>query len=586
MCGILAIAGTTIPERQFAHALHTLDRRGPDASGVYTYKNCILGHTRLAIIDLTEGQQPMLDQEANIAITFNGEIYNYQELRTTLEKMGYSFKTHSDTEVILKAYREYGTDCVQHLDGMFAFAIWNDATQELYCARDRFGKKPLYYAYDQNGNLYLASEIKALLTASISPEIDPAAIDAYLALMYVPTWRTIYKNVHTVSPAHYGVYKDKELKTTRYWQLSRDTISTISYEEAKEETRRLIHAAVKKRMIADVEVGAFLSGGVDSTLVTAYAQEYTDKPIKTFSLGYGDYINELPYAQQAAETIGTDHHTMQAGANLIEDIEAYLGHFDQPHGDSADLAQHILSRYTAEHVKVALAGDGGDELFMGYGWYWAYWNRPKLHTIKNFLFSNPYREHLRSITVVPAHMRRHLLHEAGGTYDPHFSNPNMHGHSGTGIEEINWYDLTTMLQGHILYKVDRTSMMHGLEVRSPLLDYQLAEFIYSLPNKFKADRNTGKFLLKDLLAEIMPREFVDRKKQGFGAPVRKWLQEEHFRDYAHKELFGTHSSLDRYVNTSRLQGMFTSVTTRNHLKNAYRIWVILCLAVWLKKHHP
>jgi len=578
MCGI---AATTKKGLQMEQALQTLAQRGPDDRAVETYPVATLAQTRLAIIDLSPGgHQPKKDSARDVAITFNGEIYNYRELRKELEGKSHRFSSESDTEVILKAYIEWGEGCVSHLDGMFAFVIADNEKNLVFLARDRFGKKPLYYTQDAQGELYVASEIKALEALGIRPILDPQGIDAYLALMYLPPWRTVYKNIHTLPPAHAAVCKDKKLRTWQWWHMPRKSIA-ISYEEAKEETRRLLKEAVKKRMFAaDVEVGAFLSGGVDSTIITAYAQEVMDHPIKTFSLGYGDYINELPFAEEAAKKIGTDHHVLQANANLTEELECVLAYMDEPHGDSADIAQHILSQETARSVKVAIAGDGGDELFMGYGWYFSYWNRPKLVQIKNALFSNPYAEYLKSVTVFSpqertALLRNPLSHENIDT----LSDPAL----GFGMERINSYDLTTYLPGQLLTKVDRTSMMHSLEVRCPLLDHHLAEFVVNLPTEYKASHATGKLLLKDLLAEIMPRQFVDRKKQGFGAPVRKWLAKRETAAYVREKLSGNARVFEWLREDTVARLVEVGLSCKNP-KQSYQLWTLLCLEVWLREH--
>lgn len=578
MCGIIAIAGKD-PGRELSASLMALSHRGPDDQGSMQFKAATLGHTRLAIIDLSPtGHQPMRDSARNQAIVFNGEIYNYKELRAELEEHGHAFVTNSDTEAILKAYSQWGRECPKHLDGMFAFAIWDDEKQELFLARDRFGKKPLYYA-EKDGTLYVASEIKALFAAGIKDEIDPAGIDAYLALMYVPPWRSVYQHIKVLEPACQALYKDGVLDIQKYWSLEIAPLS-LSYDEAKNEVRRLLKAAVRKRLIADVEIGSFLSGGVDSTLVTAYAQEVHQGRLKTFALGYGDHINELPFAQQAADTIGTDHRTLQAEATLFESLEQTLAYFDEPHGDSADLAQHLLSERTAQHVKAALSGDGGDELFLGYGWYWRYWNTSKLERLHAALFSNPFSEYLRFVTVFNEEERRALFKNAGAVGAERADKLVAHL-PGNGIQKINLFDLTTSLPGQLLTKVDQMSMMHGLEVRSPLLDYQLAEFAFNLPEEYKTDRRTGKLILKDLLAEVMPREFVDRKKQGFGAPVQKWLSEPRTQGYVRGKL-GKDARVHQYLRPEATHALIEETFAGRKPKGYYQVWVLLCLELWLR----
>lgn len=584
MCGIFAIYGKTVDDNVLEKAFESLSQRGPDDRGIMHFTNCTLAQTRLAIVDLSPGgHQPKKDNTSGIAITFNGEIYNYKELRKKLEAKGHHFSSESDTETILKAYLEYGEEYPKHLDGMFALVIWDENKQKLFFARDRFGKKPLYYAHDSDGRLIFASEIKALKSFGIIPEIDPAAVDAYLALMYVPPWRTFFKNVFTVLPAHSGYVENNTVQSTSYWSLEKKEMPHISYDDAKEKVRTLFDAAVKKRMIADVEIGSFLSGGVDSTLITAYAQRCATHPLKTFSLGYGTYINELPFADEAAKTIQTDHRTLQADGNLLPELEKVMSYMDEPHADSANLAQHLLSEFTAQHVKVALAGDGGDELFMGYGWYWAYFNRPKVVALKNALFSNQFAEHIKSITVFPLKVRKLFMKESL-QLAPSYVSDSVAAIKKNDAEKINAYDFASYLPGQLLTKVDRTSMMHSLEVRCPLLDHELAEFVYNLPMEYKMNETTGKFILKDLLAEVMPRAFVDRKKQGFGAPVRKWLNEEKTSAEV-LAIFRGEAHLYTLLKREHVLPFVERTFSRGNQKSYYQVWVLLCLELWLRTHH-
>lgn len=581
MCGIIGILGKDAAEDSLKGALESLGHRGPDDRGALSFPGAALGQTRLAIIDLSpSGHQPMKDNEKKIAITFNGEIYNYKELRAELEAKGHRFSTQSDTEVILKCYQEYGDACPKHLDGMFAFIIWDGEKNRAFMARDRFGKKPLYYANKADGSFVAGSEIKALLAAGVEGVIDPEAIDLYLTLMYVPPWRTIYKNVHTLLGGHCATFENGKLSVKQYWSLSYKPLS-ISYADAKEEVRRLFTDAVRKRLIADVEIGSFLSGGVDSTLVTAYAQKQLPKPIKTFSLGYGDLINELPFAKAAAEKIGTDHHTLQANSSLIRELEAALAYFDEPHGDTASFPQHLLSQETAKQVKVALSGEGGDEMFLGYGRYFSYFHTSKLSRLYNALFSNQYQDFIRQSTVFPKGLRRKLWKDPSSLSREPIDLLVMDA-PGSPVARMDLFDITTHMPGLLLTKVDRMSGMHGLEVRCPFLDYKLAEFAYNLPTQYKTDGGTGKLLLKDLLAEIMPREFVDRKKQGFGAPVRKWLQEPSMRAYVEAQF--KDARVYEFLRKDAVLQFITHTYANQNAKAYYQLWTLLCLEVWLRSH--
>lgn len=559
--------------------LDSLSRRGPDGYGEHRTDSSWLGHRRLSIIDLGGGGQPMIDGE--LTIVFNGEIYNYKGLRNILEKIGHVFKTQSDTEVILKIYREYGNDCPKHLDGMFAFAVWNEKEKTLFLARDRFGKKPLYYAFDKD-TIIFASEIKAILASGkIKGVLNYDALDNYLRLMYIPPWKSIYKNIAQVPAAHSALFKDGRLSITRYWKLEFKPID-VSYEEAKKEVRRLLDEAVKKRMLAaDVEVGSFLSGGVDSTIVSILAQKYLDHPLKTFSLGYGDYINELPYAEQASKKIGSEHYTLQASGDNIEELEKVIAYFDEPHADNSDFPQHLLSQMTARKVKVALSGDGGDEIFMGYGWHTRHKNLSyRAHTFEKILL-NAFQGRVRAQRIFPPILRAALWMSPFRLSNKIFEN-GAYSDKLTPMQKIFTFDLTTYLPGQLLSKVDRASMMHGLEVRCPFLDTALVEYVVNLPEEFKSQSAGQKYVLKDLLSEYMPKEFVNRRKQGFGAPTTKWLREEKMATYTQKML-----GRDAVVRSLLWGKVIDIILYRFYMKGKdndnQRIWILLCLEIWLRK---
>ncbi|MBP6858731.1 MAG: asparagine synthase (glutamine-hydrolyzing) [Candidatus Pacebacteria bacterium] len=585
MCGIVGIASKNkiLPAHYDTQAmLDSLSKRGPDGYGEHRTSSAWLGHRRLSIIDLGGGGQPMHDEE--LTIVFNGEIYSYRELREKLEKRGHTFKTHSDTEVILKAYREYGQECPKHLDGMFAFAIWDDSRQTLFMARDRFGKKPLYYALDGD-TIVFASEIKAILASGkIKGTLSREALDNYLRLMYIPPWKSIYKNIAQVPAAHSAQFKDGKLLTTRYWKLEFNPID-VSYEEAKKEVRRLLDEAVKKRMLAaDVEVGSFLSGGVDSTIVSILAQNYLDHPLKTFSLGYGDYINELPYAEQASKKIGSEHYTLQASGDNIEELENVIAYFDEPHADNSDFPQHLLSQMTASKVKVALSGDGGDEIFMGYGWHTRHKNLSyRAHTFEKTLL-NAFQGRVRAQRIFPPLLRAALWMSPFRLSNKIFDHGAYAG-ALTPMQKIFAFDLTTYLPGQLLSKVDRASMMHGLEVRCPFLDTALVEYVVNLPEEFKSHADGQKYLLKDLLSEYMPKEFVNRRKQGFGAPTTKWLREEKIAAYAQKML-GKDAAVRSLLSGTVIDIILHRFYKKNKNNDSQRIWILLCLEIWLRKAKP
>jgi len=584
MCGITAIAGENLDTRNYqtSRMLETLKKRGPDGVGETTFDSCWLGHRRLSIIDISLGKQPMTDE--HLSITFNGEIYNFQELKKTLENLGHIFKTNSDTEVILKAYKQYGNECPKYLDGMFAFAIWDNNNKTLFFARDRFGKKPLYYAFDHK-KIIIGSEIKTILASGkIDNSIDLESLDNYLQLMYIPPWKSIYKNILLLPPAHFGIYKNGNLKVERYWHLNFSPIK-ISYQDAKDEVKKLLNEAVKKRMLAsDVEIGSFLSGGVDSSLITILAKDYLKNPIKTFSLGYGNYINELPFAEEVANKIKSEHYTLQAESDQISELEEVISYFDEPHADNSDFPQHLLSKMTASKVKVALSGDGGDELFMGYGWHTRHFHLSyKAHTFEK-LFLDSLSGRMRAYRVYSP-LARLLMWGSPFKINNDVYAKEQYRNTNNSIDRLTTFDLTTYLPGQLLTKVDRTSMMHGLEVRSPFLDTKLAEFVINLPENFKADNKQQKIILKDILSEYMPKDFVHRRKQGFGAPTIKWLRGKEMQKYT-QDILGKNAMVRNIFLSTPIDFMIKRFYIDNNNADAMRIWILLCLEIWLNKANP
>ena len=586
MCGIIGIIGENINayNKKTLHAmLDTLFKRGPDDSGILSFPNCLLGQTRLSILDLTSGHQPMFDKKFDMAIIFNGEIYNYRELKKDLEKRGYVFSTKSDTEVILKTYIEYGNNCPKYLDGMFAFVIWDNKKNQLFMARDRFGKKPLYYTFDDKKNLLIASEIKALFQSKqIKGEINYEAIDNYLTLMYIPPWKTVYKNIYVIPPASFAIFENKNLHIKKYWQLEKKNILT-TYEEAKEKVRDLLTKSVEKRMIADVEIGSFLSGGIDSTLVTTIAQSFSQTPIKTFSVGYQDYIDELPFALEAAKKNKTDHHTLQAKDDMAQELKTAIEYFDEPHADSSDFPQYLLSKFAATKVKVALSGDGADELFLGYGWYTRYKNLSYRAHFKEKVFMSPFAGYLNAVQVFTRRERAKLWKDRIYVNED-FINGEVKNSKLSSVEKINLFDLTTYLPGQLLVKADRMGMMNSLEVRSPFLDHHLAEFVYSLPEDYKTSNTIFKRILKDILGETMPHKFIHRRKQGFGAPIKKWLREGVFKNEVYKKLYNTNAYIYTMLDERFVKTMIDDFYLRGNDRYNYKIWVLYCLELWFNSH--
>ncbi len=582
MCGIIGLIGGNPETRESAvsHALSALARRGPDAHGVVDFPNSTLGHTRLSIIDISTGGQPMKDRATANTIIFNGEIYNYKALRTKLEHKGHAFATTSDTEVILKCYAEYGDSCPEHLDGQFAFAIWDDARQRLFMARDRFGEKPLFYS--QSGSMFLfASEIKALLaTGLVNTTLDRTSLDNYLALYFIPPWRSIYRDITPLLPAHRAVYENGTLKIERYWKLERKPFA-ISYDDAAFRVRELLSQSAESRMVADVEVGVFLSGGIDSSIVTALAQSHAKGKLKSFSAGFDEHINELPYAREVAEHVGTDHYERNVPV-LLDDIRAVTRYYDEPMGDSSNVPTALISKLAREKVKVALSGDGGDELFFGYGHYRAHWHLPKMKKLFALLLRyDPHALYTRSgITMFRPAERARLFRDAGAIETDPTTRVDLSA-AETPLQKINLLDIYLKLPGNMLTKVDRSSMMHSLEVRSPFLNPELAQFAFNLPDEFKTDRGRGKLILEKACGDLLPRPVFHRKKQGFGAPVKHWLKEPALEKLL-REMFGSDARVGGFLRMEAVHSYINAFYAGEPV--SYKLWVLFALELWMREH--
>lgn len=582
MCGIVGI--TTDGEAvlaAIARAVPTLARRGPDESGCLALPGCVFGHTRLSVIDLVSGQQPMTDAETGMTIILNGEIYNYRELRRSLENLGHRFVTESDTEVVLKCFRQYGEACPEHLDGMFAFAVWDSRHRRLFLARDPFGEKPLYYALAGEA-LIFASEIKALLaTGLVRPRLDRQSLDNYLALLYVPPWRSIYADIHTLEPGHWASFENGRLARHRYWQITREPLQ-ISREEAAERLAGMLARSVKSRLVADVEVGVLLSGGVDSSIVATLAQGASERRIKTFSAGFEGFIDELPHAAEVARAAGTDHHEAQIKTDLVEAFTEASAYFDEPFADSSNVPMQLISRVARNEVKVVLSGDGGDELFLGYPHYRKHQHLPRVARLARELVAPALaRYKRRAIRHFTPAERRKLSRDASAI-EPDPSERVDLSAARTPVEKMNLIDLYMGLPGDMLTKVDRASMMHSLEVRSPFLDTRLAQFAFNLPFAYKSDGLRGKLILERAFAGKLPANLFQRPKQGFGAPVKDWLAKPEFRRLVDATLLAD-SRLGQFLRPEVVRG-YAEAFYAGRRSLQYRLWTLLALEAWCRSH--
>ena len=624
MCGIVGItnANSRPVERAILEKMNrAIFHRGPDDDGFYVNENVGLAMRRLSIIDVAGGQQPIYNQDKTAWIVFNGEIYNFQELRENLEKQGNKFYTHSDTEVILHLYDRYGADCVQHLRGMFAFAIWDERDKALFIARDRIGKKPLLYSHQPNGDLIFGSEFRALLEhPAISREVDYEAIHHYLSYMCVPAPLTAYKEIRKLEPAHWLRWKDGEIKTQRYWLPDFQHKIKISRQEAEEETLRILREATRLRMISEVPVGAFLSGGVDSSTIVALMAEESSTPVKTFSIGFEEQdFSELKYARQVAEHVGSEHHEFIVKPDALEVLPTLIEHYGEPYADDSAIATYYVARETRKHVTVALNGDGGDESFAGYERYFAMQMAEKYHKIpkplreifiENAVKLLPTSELKRSrardlkrflqAASLPT-VERYLNWSSAFTrrakaelYDENFKQ-EMSGYetgdflaawfargNGIGIaDKAMFTDQQNNLPNQLLVKVDIASMAVSLEARSPFLDHKVIEFAASLPENIKLKGTEPKSLLKKVASRLVPREVLYRRKMGFGVPVGKWMRNE-MQGFVRETLLGERSlkrGLFRPEELTRIVEQHVSGQKDHYL----HLWTLLMLELWFQR---
>jgi asparagine synthase (glutamine-hydrolysing) len=572
MCGITGWANidshTPPPDgaRELLRAMcERMLHRGPDSEGTFVTTGVALGMRRLAIIDLVTGEQPVFNEDHSIAVILNGEIYNYRELRTDLEKRGHAFRSASDTEVLPHLYEEYGDGMIGKLNGMFAFALWDSRRRRLLIARDRFGEKPVYWGVFDN-TLLFASEPKVLLAhPSVKPGLNLQALRQYLSFDYVPAPLSIYEGINKLPAAHKLILEDGRVEVERYWRLSYKTAEPVPTEtEAAEQMRELLADAVRMRLVSDVPLGVLLSGGVDSSSVAAFAVAASSEAVKTFSISFAEAsFDESAYARRVAKFLGTDHHEERLSANLAANLVSEIGAWmDEPFSDPSLVPTYLLSRFTRKHVTVALGGDGGDELFAGYPMYaglrWAefYKRVPqgiramiieplvRLMPVKTKNLSFDYKA-LRFVTGAKYDtVARH--HVWFGSFTPEeqtelltretldASDGEIYAHARQIAEECDNEDLVTRMQSvdtrlylaeDILTKVDRASMAVSLEVRAPFLDPRVAEFAASLPCNYKLRGQKTKYILKKAVREILPPFVTRRPKKGFGVPVAEWLKE-------------------------------------------------------------
>ena len=637
MCGIVGFYSNTKYEdlQTKLHAANELLRhRGPDDSGVYLDQRygIGLGHRRLSILDLSQaGHQPMTCQNGDLAIVFNGEIYNFKEIRDNLKNEGHRFRSNSDTEVLLRAYQQWGRECLQRFIGMFAFTIWDRKKNELFMARDRIGIKPFYYFWD-NHTLLFASELKAIKgLLSDNAKIDHDALSLYLHYQYIPTPATIFKNVFKLEAGHYAILSKKSLSIHKYWQIPRweqnkDGLHT-NLEENVERLDNLLTRAVNDRLVSDVPIGALLSGGIDSSLVVGIMQKVCTDRVKTFSIGNRiKSYDEAPWAARIAKHFGTDHTELYiTPEDALEIIPTVSEIFDEPYADSSAVPTFLVSRLTRSHVTVALSGDGGDEQFCGYVRHWT------AQTIQKFSEQIPYRlrfilsrllsrlpeeklarlyplikpllpQHLnvenfidkwhKLIYLLPCRQLQEIyrmtvclwasedLCRLTGRRLPvsAFEKNFLFEERTPPLHRILRVDLQTYLSDAMLTKVDRTSMAVGLEIRVPLIDHRIVEFSAGLPESQLYQNGTGKILLRELLSKYLPREMFERPKMGFSIPIGHWFRS------SLKPLMLDYLSETRLRNEGIFNPEFVNHIVNEHLSgkanHQHRIWSLLVWQMW------
>jgi asparagine synthase (glutamine-hydrolysing) len=589
--------------------------RGPDDQGVFFKGPVALGMRRLSIIDLSGGHQPITGCDGLVTIVFNGEIYNYRDLQRDLIARGHNFKTDSDTEVIVHAYEEYGSDCVQQLRGMFAFAIWNEANRELFIARDRVGKKPLYYMMTREGTFIFGSELKSLREhPGFVGELNLNALDAYLTFGYVPDPQTIYRDVQKLPPGHHLTFKDERVCVEQYWDFPYENEQEDAFQnesDCLEQLLALLDEAVRIRLVSDVPLGAFLSGGIDSSTIVGLMARHADRPVKTFSIGFHeDSYNELKYARIAAKKFGTDHHEFIVTPQICEIIDDLIWHFDEPFADSSAIPTYMVSKLARDFVTVVLSGDGGDELFGGYTRYaldrkrsgfaripralrlgvmqpasrklpHGAWGRNYLHHIS----SEPLDRYIEDISVFTRLNKTSLYTQdfarqlGRDDASEHFRQHALKSRSTDSLDPLLYLDSKTYLPGDILTKVDRMTMAVSLEARAPLLDHKLVEFVCNrIPARMKMKKLETKHVLKAAVSGLVPPEILNRPKQGFGVPIERWINEQ-LRDRVRGTLTEPRSEQRGLIDKHYVK-ILLDEHERGRRDHATELWALFVLELW------
>ncbi len=617
ICGRINFDGSPVSADLMVKMASLLSHRGPDDEGIYISKNAGLGHKRLSIIDLSEaGRQPMGNEDKTVWAVFNGEIYNFRELKSSLRE-NHRFISNTDTEVIVHLYEEKGIEFINYLRGMFAIAIWDEKRKRLLLARDRVGKKPVVYAEGKN-SISFASELKSLLVdETFKCNINPVSIHHYLTYQYIPSPLTIFKEIKKLPPAHILICEDGEISLKNYWSLDFRKKEIFKDESGySERFMEIFNEAVKMRLISDVPLGAFLSGGLDSSSVVAAMSRFSNSPVKTFSIGFEEEeYSELPYAKKVATKFNTEHHEFVVKPNAIEILPKIVWFYNEPFADSSAIPTYYVSKISREHVKVILNGDGGDELLAGYPRYLFsetadfFMKLPvslRYSFLKRIVGSIPadkrviwrLRKFLDNIALVPelAYLGRICYFDTQSKTELYTGGFSRNVCKEDSIELlINWFnnakasnflekllsvDTSSYLPDDLLVKVDIASMANSLEARSPFLDHKLMEFAASVPPEFKLRNKEGKYLLKKAMTGILPDEVIWRKKMGFGVPIKRWFKNE-LKSLVFDTLLSKKSIERGYFKKEILEKILSDHQSEK-ADNSYKIYALLMLELWHK----
>lgn len=635
MCGVCGFVSQKIAsgEKQniISKMLAAISYRGPDDEGFFIEEPASLGVKRLSIIDLAKGHQPIHNENKSLWIVYNGEIYNFLQLREGLIKKGHTFYTQSDTEVIIHLYEEYGYDCVNKLNGMFVFAVWNKENNELFIARDRFGIKPLYYSEFSGGFLF-ASELKSILKfPGFRPNIDLAALDQYLTFEYVPSPLSIFKGIFKLPAGHFLSYRKNNLVIKKYWDLNPVNFDRhIREQEAQERLLSLLNTSVKRHLVSDVPMGVFLSGGIDSSMLTALASANSKDKIKTFSIGFREEsFDESRYIKEVSRIFSTDHyHCVFDSRELIDLLPKAAMFLDEPFADASFFPAYALSRFTKQKVTVALSGEGADELFAGYPTYQAHkmvkyyrmipfvirknifeklvMNLPV--SMANFSFDFMARKFISAVSLpeilrhihwmgafnecekkelYTVELKERLKNEVAAEGQEEFekSFPNFSeksGNDGFNLNKLQYFDVKTYLQDDLLVKADRASMYNSLEIRVPYLDHELAEFVFGLPPTMRLNHFRSKYIFKKAVSRYLPKNIVTRKKKGFGIPVAFWVKKE-LKSLVYGVLESGKIKKEGLFNHQVIEKILRE-HSENKADNRKKIWTLFMLKLWLQEY--